>query len=195
VKQRTAATARVTKETDIDLSLNLDRPGKVRVDTTIPFLDHMLTLFAHHANLSLVLKAKGDTGIDDHHLVEDTGITLGKALADALGKKEGIYRYGNFLLPMDESLAYIALDLSGRPYLSFEVKFKPFNSGFDYDLVHEFFYAFAVNAGMTLHVSLLKGRNNHHIAEALFKGFGRALRQAVERSGKQKGIPSTKGKL
>lgn len=195
VKQRIANMHRKTNETDVSLELDLDRPSPVKIATTIPFLDHMLTLFAHHGAFGLTVKASGDTEIDDHHLVEDIGITLGQALAKALGNKKGITRYGNFLLPMDEALSYVALDLSGRPYLEYDVRFKPQKSGFDFDLVQDFYYALAINAGMTLHIEQKKGRNNHHIAESIFKGFGRALKSAVAQDTKRKGIPSTKGKL
>jgi imidazoleglycerol-phosphate dehydratase len=195
VKKRTASIIRKTKETGVDVTVDLDRTSPVKVATTIPFMDHMLTLFAHHAAVALRVKATGDTEIDDHHLVEDIGITLGQALGKALGGKKGITRYGNFLLPMDEALSYVALDLSGGPYLEYDVAFKFQKDGFDFDLVQDFFYALAVNAGMTLHIMQKKGRNNHHIAESIFKGFGRALRCAVAPDKKQKGIPSTKGRL
>ncbi|MHB9154327.1 MAG: imidazoleglycerol-phosphate dehydratase HisB [Endomicrobiales bacterium] len=193
--QRKALVTRKTKETDVRVELNLDRPSPVAVKTAIPFLDHMLELLAHHGKLSLRVKADGDTQIDDHHLVEDIGITFGQALAKALGKKAGITRYGNFLLPMDEALAYVALDLSGRPFLDYGVRFKCRKEGFDYDLIQDFFQALSANAGMTLHIAMKRGRNNHHIAESVFKGFGRALAQAVEEDRRQKGIPSTKGRL
>jgi imidazoleglycerol-phosphate dehydratase len=158
-------------------------------------MDHMLSLFAHHSAFSLQISAKGDTEIDDHHLVEDIGITLGQALKKALGSKKGINRYGNFLLPMDEALSYVAIDISGRPFLEYKVNFKYMKQGFDFSLLKEFFYAVAINAGITLHIREKAGSSNHHIAESVFKGFGRALRQAVEINKKQKGIPSTKGKL
>ena len=177
------------------VSVNLDRVKPVSVDTTIPFMDHMLELLAHHARISLKVKAKGDTEIDCHHLVEDIGIVLGQALKKALGSKKGIMRYGNFLLPMDEALSYVSLDLSGRPYLEYEAKIKFQKEGFDFSLLKEFFYAVAINAGITLHISMLKGSNNHHIAESIFKGFARALGQAVSLDPKQKGIPSTKERL
>jgi len=195
MKQRKAKVIRKTKETDIVVELDLDRSTPVRIDTSIPFMDHMLTLFAHHGTVSLTVKAWGDTEIDDHHLVEDIGISLGQALSKALGSKKGITRYGNFLLPMDEALSYVALDLSGRPYLQYDVPFKFLKSGFDFDLLQDFFYALAINAALTLHISQKKGRNNHHIAESIFKGFGRALRAAVSPDLKRKGIPSTKGRL
>lgn len=195
MKTRKSVILRRTKETDVKVELNLDSASPVRIDTSIPFLDHMLNLMAHHANISLGVRSHGDREIDDHHLVEDLGITLGQALESALGSKKGINRYGNFLLPMDEALSYVALDISGRPFLDFSVQFKPQKAGFDYGLINEFFYALAMNAKITLHISLKKGRNNHHIAESIFKGFGRALAQAVSTGTGRKGIPSTKGKL
>jgi imidazoleglycerol-phosphate dehydratase len=185
---------RQTNETDVLIELNLDKAQKPQISTTIPFLDHMLDLFAAHCAITLKVKAAGDTEIDDHHLVEDIGISLGKALKEAIGDKKGIYRYGNFLLPMDEALCYIALDLSGRFFLDYQAKIKFQRDGFNYDLVQEFFYALASNALMTLHIKMIKGRNNHHISESMFKGFGRALRQAIAMS-KNKNIPSTKGVL
>ena len=195
MKKRAADILRKTSETSVSISLNLDRSLPLRIRTTIAFMDHMLCLFAHHAAVSLNISAKGDTEIDDHHLVEDLGITLGQALKKAVGNKKGINRYGNFLLPMDEALSYVALDISGRPYLEYKVDFKHKKEGFDFELLKEFFYAVAVNAGITLHIMQKAGSNNHHIAESVFKGFGRALRQAVELNKKQNGIPSTKGKL
>ena len=193
--QRKADVLRKTKETKVSIGLNLDKAAPVKIKTTIPFMDHMLTLLAHHAAIALAIQASGDTEIDDHLLVEDIGITLGQALKKALGSKRGINRYGNFLLPMDEALSYVAIDISGRPYLDYKVKFKPGRQGFDFGLFKEFFYAVAINAGLTLHIKQKSGDNNHHIAESIFKGFGRALRQAVALNGKQKGIPSTKGVL
>ena len=195
MSQRKAALTRTTNETNVKVALHLDKAQPVKISTTIPFLDHMLTLLSSHATMSLVVEAKGDTEIDDHHLAEDIGITLGQALTKALGDKKGISRYGNFLLPMDEALSYIALDISGRPLLDYEVPFKAPFVGFDYDLLQEFFYALAMNAKITLHISLKRGRNNHHIAESLFKGFAKALAQAISYSKRGAGIPSTKGVL
>ncbi|MDR2771846.1 MAG: imidazoleglycerol-phosphate dehydratase HisB [Elusimicrobiota bacterium] len=195
MKQRKSKVIRKTNETDIFVDLNLDKVCKPQISTTIGFFDHMLELFAAHAGISLTLKASGDTHIDDHHLVEDTGITLGKALKDALGDKKGIVRYGQFLLPMDEALSYVALDLSGRFFLDYEAKIKFQKTGFDYDLLQEFFYAFASNSLMTLHIKMIKGRNNHHIAESIFKGTGRALSIAISLSKNKIAIPSTKGIL
>lgn len=186
---------RKTSETDVKLEINLDSSKKSSVFTTIPFMDHMLDLFSAHAGITLNINAKGDTHIDDHHLIEDIGITLGQAFKKALGDKKGITRYGHFLLPMDEALAYVALDISGRPHLNYEAAIKFQQNGFNYDLIQEFFTAFVNNAGITLHIKMMKGRNNHHIAEAIFKGFGRAVAQAVSINKKNKKIPSTKGVL
>ena len=196
MRERKSRIHRKTKETDVSLALNLDGEGRARVRTTLPFLDHMLDLFAKHSGMDLEVKAKGDTHIDDHHLVEDIGIVFGQAVEEALGDKKGIYRYGNFILPMDESLAYVVLDCGGRPYFEFDVPFRPQSKApFGFELFEDFFQALAFNAKMNLHVKLLKGRNNHHIAEALFKGFAKALAQAVSYSERQKGVPSTKGML
>lgn len=186
---------RKTSETDVKLELNLDSPKKSKISTTIAFMDHMLNLFSAHAGINLNIVAKGDTEIDDHHLVEDIGITLGQAFKTALGDKKGIVRYGHFLLPMDEALAYVAIDISGRPHLSYEADIKFQKDGFNYDLIQEFFIAFVNNANMTLHIKMMKGRNNHHISEAIFKGFGRAISQAISINKKNKTIPSTKGIL
>jgi imidazoleglycerol-phosphate dehydratase len=194
MKQRRALIKRKTKETDVCVAVNLDKGAQPQISTTIGFMDHMLTLFAAHSGISLKIDACGDTHIDDHHLVEDIGITLGLALKEALGDKKGIGRYGHFLLPMDEALSYVALDLSGRFYLSYEAEIKFQKTGFNYDLIEEFFYAFASNAAMNLHIKMLKGRNNHHIAESMFKATARALKQAIAPS-KTKLIPSTKGVL
>ena len=192
---------RKTAETDIKLSLNLDGRGKYEIDTTIPFIDHMLSLFSKHSLIDLKIKATGDTEIDYHHLVEDLGIVLGEAIKKSLGKKTGITRYGNFLLPMDEALSYVAIDVSGRPYFSFDVKFmKTIGTipiiknlkDFDYSLIEEFFRAVATSCGINLHIKNHTGKNNHHIAESIFKGFAKALQQAVKINKKIKGIPSTK---
>ena len=194
-KLRSSKIVRKTKETSIQLSINLDKYSTGKIATTIPFIDHMLTLMSYHGGLGLNIKAKGDTHIDDHHLVEDIGITLGSALFKALGTKKGISRYGNFMVPMDEALSYVAIDISGRPFLSFDVKFKSQKGGFDYDLIEDFLYAFAINSKITLHVARKKGRSNHHIAESIFKGLGIALKQAVSRKSGSKTVPSTKGKI
>ncbi len=196
MKIRHSRIKRKTKETQIDLALALDGRGKYKVSTTIPFLDHMLELFAKHGRFNLALRAQGDTHIDDHHLVEDIGIALGEAIASALGDKKGIRRYGNFYLPMDESLSYVALDLSNRPYFVWKVKWEKSDIGrFDGLLLEHFFESLAASARMNLHMSLKYGKQPHHIAESLFKGFARALSAAVSRDPRVKGIPSTKGKL
>src|SRR3990167_4384217 len=196
MKKRIAKVSRNTKETQIFLSLNLDGSGSSDARTTLPFLDHMLDLLARHSGIDLAVRAKGDTHIDDHHLVEDIGIALGLALEKALGDKKGIYRYGNFLLPMDESLSYVAVDLGGRPYFDYKVGFRPQSKApFSFELFEDFFQAVAMSAKMNLHVKLLQGRNNHHIAESIFKGFAKATAQAVSKDARQKGIPSTKGSL
>ncbi len=196
MKKRTAKEHRVTKETDINLAINLDGQGKYKVDTTLPFFDHMLELFSRHSLIDLNVKAKGDTHIDAHHLVEDVGITLGLAIADALGDKKGIQRYGFFLLPMDEALSYVTLDLSGRAHVEYEADgIKPNWTTFDLDLLEDFFRALGTSARMNLHIKLLKGRNLHHMAESMFKGFGKALSMAVSKDKRYKGIPSTKGSL
>ena len=194
---RQASLKRKTKETDIALSLNLDGRGAAQIDTGVGFLDHMLELFARHGRFDLQVQCRGDTRVDDHHSAEDIGIVLGAALASALGEKRGVRRYGSMLLPMDEALALVSLDLSGRAFLGFEVPFPTEKIGaFDTQLVKEFFLALTRSAGLTLHVRLLAGENSHHIAEAVFKGFGRALAEAVcedPRLGDE--IPSTKGVL
>jgi imidazoleglycerol-phosphate dehydratase len=194
--RRTAEIARKTRETEIRLTLGLDGKGVSRVSTTIPFLDHMFELFAKHGRFDLKLQARGDTHIDDHHLVEDLGIAMGEAIAEALGDKKGIVRYGNFLLPMDETLSYVALDLSNRPYFVFNVKWKGTQIGkFDGLLLEHFFESVAASARMNLHMALKYGKHPHHIAESLFKGFARALSAAVQIDPRVRGIPSTKGKL
>ncbi|MFH1540734.1 MAG: imidazoleglycerol-phosphate dehydratase HisB [Elusimicrobiota bacterium] len=185
---------RKTAETDIELSLNLDGYGKYRIKTTIPFIDHMLSLFSKHSLVDLDVKAYGDTNVDNHHLVEDLGIVIGLAIKKALGKKVGISRYGNFLLPMDEALSYVAIDLSGRPYFSFDVRFEK-SVDFDYSLLSEFFRAISNSCEINLHIKNHTGKNNHHIAESVFKGFAKALQQAVKINKKIRGIPSTKKML
>ncbi len=177
---RQAAISRKTKETDIQLFLNLDGTGKAEIDTGVGFLNHMLELLAFHSGFDLTVRCKGDTWVDDHHSVEDIGIALGQALADALGDKKGINRYGNFLLPMDEALVLAAIDLSGRDTLGYQVQLPTEKVGsFDTELVKEFMLGFARNAKACLHFHQLAGENTHHIIEAMFKGLGRALRQAV----------------
>lgn len=194
MKKRIAKRHRVTKETNVKLSVNLDGQGKYKVKTTLPFLDHMLELFSKHSLIDLDIDAFGDTHIDAHHLVEDIGLTLGLTIEEALGDKKGIQRYGFFLLPMDESLSYVAIDLSGRPWVEYDVKcFKMGWPTFDLDLFEDFFRALGTTARMNLHIQLLKGRNNHHMAEGMFKGFAKALSMAVAKDKRYKGIPSTKG--
>ncbi len=188
---------RKTKETDISVTINLDGSGKYAVRTTIPFLDHMLSLMGKHGLFDLTVKAQGDTDIDDHHTVEDVGIALGKALKQALGDLKGITRYGQASVPMDETLASVSLDISGRSYLVYRVEYpkKSKLREFDPDLIEDFMQAFAANAGITLHIGVAYGRNTHHIIEAIFKSLGRALREAVTIDPRVKGVPSTKGKL
>ena len=193
---RTADVKRKTKETDIALSLNLDGAGKVAVQTGVGFFDHMLDHIGRHGLFDLTVKAKGDLAVDGHHTVEDVGICLGQALLEAVGDKRSIRRYGHFSLPMDEALAGVAVDLSGRFSLVFNVAFTgPTVGDFDVELVEEFLRALAANAKMNLHVNVPYGTNNHHIAEAIFKALGKALRMAVEPDPREKGVPSTKGVL
>ena len=193
---RKAKIVRKTTETDIELEINLDDTAASKIATSIPFLDHMLELFSRHGFFKLVVKSKGDTQIDDHHLVEDLGICLGMAVAQALGEKIGINRYGTASVPMDECLCRVDLDISGRPYLIYRVKFERRKiGGFDPALVKEFFKAFTDHSGITLHINLAYGNNSHHIIEAVFKAFARALRDAVTVDKKIKGVLSTKGSL
>ena len=193
---RKAKIERKTKETEVLVELNLDGSGRHQVKTSIPFLDHMLSLFSAHGLLDLKIRARGDREVDDHHTVEDVGICLGSALKQALGGKEGIHRYGSAFVPMDESLASVHLDLSGRPSLVFDFSLRRRKIGdFDTELVKEFFQALVNNAAVTIHAQVAYGSNGHHMVESLFKALGRALRQAVSRDGRIKGIPSTKGRL
>lgn len=187
---------RTTGETSIELSLNLDGTGKSQISTGIGFMDHMLELFARHGKLDLEITAKGDLDVDGHHTMEDLGLVLGEAFAQALGDKRGIRRYGSFLLPMDESLVMVALDLSGRPYLVYDLEPPTEKVGtLDTALFHEFFQAFCVKGGINLHVKLLAGGETHHVFEALFKGCARALQTAVSIDPEDDRIPSTKGVL
>ena len=195
-KNRIASCKRTTKETDIELTINLDGQGKNQIDTGIPFFDHMLDGFARHGLFDLTVSVKGDTEVDSHHTIEDTGIVLGTAIKNALGKKEGIRRYGSCILPMDETLVLCALDLSGRPYFSFDGTFDTPRVGeFDTEMVREFFYAISYTAGMNLHMKVLSGTNSHHIIEALFKAFAKALDEAVTTDPRIHDILSTKGSL
>jgi imidazoleglycerol-phosphate dehydratase len=188
---RVAEKTRSTKETDISVHLDLDGSGKVDVSTGLPFFDHMITQLGRHGGFDLALTARGDLEVDAHHTVEDTGIVLGAALAEALGDKAGVRRFASYLLPLDEALIQVALDLSGRPFLVYEVETSPERIGtFDPQLAEEFFRAFVTSAGITLHLKSLSGRNGHHVLEASFKGVARALRDAVRVEGG--GIPSTK---
>ena len=195
-KHRKAEVRRKTKETEVLLRLNLDGSGKSLIKTGISFFDHMLRLLAYHSRLDLSLKAKGDIAVDAHHTVEDVGICLGDGIRGALGEAKGIRRYGMALIPMDETLVSIALDISMRPCLVFQMKLRRSKIGtFDPELVEEFFKALCNHARITLHISLLYGRNSHHMVEAVFKGVGRALREAVSIDDRPLGIPSTKGIL
>jgi imidazoleglycerol-phosphate dehydratase len=194
--KRSAQIKRKTAETNIVLSLNIDGSGKSKINTGIPFFDHMLTLFAKHGLFDLNLTAKGDIEIDYHHTVEDVGICLGNAFKDALGDKKGITRYGEAKVPMDEALTEAIIDISGRPHLTYNVEItKTKFKDFDVEVVREFFEAFVMNAGITIHVNLLRGRNMHHKIESIFKAFAVALSKACEINPKKKGIPSTKGTL
>lgn len=191
---RKSEVTRDTKETSIRVELNLDGTGQTDIDTGIGFLDHMLDLMAFHGSLDLKVHASGDLDVDDHHTVEDTGIALGSAFHKALGDRKGINRYGSVTLPMDEALANVSLDISGRPYLVFHCDFTREQIGMlSTEMIEEFFRAFAVAAGVTLHVNLLYGKNDHHKAEAIFKAFGHAVKKAVKITGDQ--LPSTKGFL
>lgn len=193
---RIAKVSRNTSETQIEMELNLDGSGKAAVDTGIGFFDHMLISFAKHGLFDLKLSVSGDLHVDCHHTIEDTGIVLGEAIKQALGEKKSIKRYGNFMLPMDEALVLCAIDLSGRPYLVFDASFNTERVGyFDTEMVKEFFYAVSYSAGMNLHVKEMYGENAHHVIEAMFKAFARALDDAVTIDSRVKGLPSTKGAL
>ena len=193
---RSANITRTTKETDIAVSLEFDGTGQGTIETGIGFFDHMLEGFAKHGFFDMTVKVTGDLQVDGHHTVEDTGIVLGQAIARAVGDKKGIKRYGYFILPMDDALALCAVDLCGRPYLNFECEFTTERIGnLDTELIREFFYAIAYNAGMNLHIKLLSGTNNHHIAEAVFKAFAKALDMAVSMDSRIEDVLSTKGSL
>lgn len=193
---RTAKIARQTLETKIEIALDLDGEGKAEVATGIGFLDHMLVLLAKHAFLDLTVKASGDLEVDSHHTVEDCGIVLGQALKQAVGDKIGMHRYGSCFLPMDEALAHVVLDFSGRPFLVWQAEIPKVTLGnLEAEMVEEFFRAVAAESGMTLHVRLLYGRNTHHIIEAIFKAFARALTEGVAIDSRVKGVMSSKGKL
>lgn len=193
---RSAKLKRTTKETDITIALNLDGSGNASIDTGIGFFDHMLEGFAKHGFFDLDCKIKGDLEVDGHHTVEDAGIVLGACIKQAVGDKKGIRRYGYFILPMDDALALCAVDLCGRPYLNFECEFPVERVGYlDTELVREFFYAVSYSAGMNLHVKMLAGNNAHHMIEAIFKAFAKALDQAVSAEPRTTEVLSTKGSL
>jgi len=195
-RNRTAQVARVTTETEITLAVDLDGGGAARLDTGVPFLEHMLDQVARHGVIDLDIKAKGDLHIDDHHTVEDIGITLGQAVRQALGDKAGVRRYGHSYVPLDEALSRVVIDFSGRPLLTMNAAFPDALIGrFATALIHEFFQGFCNHAQVTLHIDSLRGANSHHIAETMFKAFGRALRMAVEIDPRMTGVPSTKGQL
>lgn len=196
MEKRIGTCTRKTKETDIALTINLDGQGDNQIDTGIPFFDHMLDGFARHGLFDLNVKVSGDLEVDSHHTVEDTGIVLGQALQNALGTKAGIRRYGYFILPMDETLALSAIDLSGRPYLKYDADFTvPQLGTLDTEMIREFFYAVSYSGAMNLHLKILEPGNNHHMAEALFKAFGKALDMAVSAEPRIKDVWSTKGTL
>jgi imidazoleglycerol-phosphate dehydratase len=193
---RKASIQRKTTETDISATIDLDGKGEGCIDTTVPFLDHMLNLFARHGMMDLTIRGRGDSAIDDHHLVEDVGICLGQAVRKALGERKGIGRYGSAALPMDESLCNVAMDLSGRPYLVWNVELGNGRIGqFDPTLLKEFFKSFSDHSGITLHVNLIYGTNGHHMAEAIFKAFAHAFKGAAAMDGRISGVLSTKGSL
>lgn len=196
MSERIGSVQRKTKETQIDVRIGLDGKGTFGGQTGIGFFDHMLSGFARHGFFDLEVSVKGDLEVDGHHTVEDTGIVLGQAIADALGTKEGIRRYGHFLLPMDDALVLCAVDLCGRPYLNFDYTFPTEKIGdLDTQLIREFFYALSWSAGMNLHIKVLDGINSHHVAEAVFKAFGKALDAAVSKEPRVTGVLSTKGTL
>jgi imidazoleglycerol-phosphate dehydratase len=193
---RSAKVQRKTGETDINLSFHIDGEGRNNIDTGVPFMDHMLDLFAKHGHFDLQVKAIGDLEVDAHHTTEDVGICLGQALQEALGDKKGIRRYGNAFVPMDETLAQVVVDLSNRPHLEWRAEFPQSKVGhFDTELVHECLWKLALEARMNLHVILHYGRNTHHMIEAIFKALGRALDEATLLDPRVQGVPSTKGKL
>lgn len=193
---RIAEINRDTYETTIDLTLNIDGTGENNIDTGVGFFDHMLTHISKHGFMDIDLKVRGDLDVDCHHTVEDTGIVMGKAIAKALGDKSGIKRFGQAIVPMDETLVLCAIDFSGRSYLNFDAKFSTPTLGmFDTEMIEEFFRALSDNCGMTLHIKVLDGKNNHHIAEGIFKAFGRAMDMATQFDDRINGVLSTKGML
>lgn len=193
---RIASITRATKETDISVTLNLDGTGKTKIDTGVGFFDHMLDGFARHGLFDLEVKVDGDLDVDCHHTIEDTGIVLGTAILKAVGDKAGMKRYGHFMLPMDETLALCAVDLSGRPYLKYDAAFTAERIGkMDTEMIKEFFYAVSYSAMMNIHLKILDGENNHHMAEALFKSFGKALDMATMKEPRIQEAWTTKGSL
>jgi imidazoleglycerol-phosphate dehydratase len=193
---RSASVTRKTKETAIELALNVDGSGRYDIQTGVPFLNHMLELFTRHGFFDLTIRATGDVEVDDHHTVEDVGLTLGQAFRQALGGKEGIRRFGEATVPLDEALISVVVDLSGRPFLAYDLKTRQTRIGsFDVELIHDFRLAFVNENGMNLHVRMLTGRNPHHIVEATFKGMARALDLATQRDPRVQGVLSTKGSL
>ncbi len=193
---RKAKATRKTKETAITVELDLDGGGNAEIQTGIPFLNHMLEIFTRHGLFDLKLEAKGDIEVDYHHTVEDVGLTLGQAFKEGLGDKQGISRFGEASIPLDEALAQVVVDLSGRPYLSYNVKIRPGRVGdFDTDLPHEFFQALANQVAMNLHINVTQGENPHHIIEACFKGLARAMEKATRIDERIRGVLSTKGSL
>ncbi|MFB5660900.1 imidazoleglycerol-phosphate dehydratase HisB [Alteribacillus sp. HJP-4] len=194
--ERKSSIERNTKETQIQLAMNIDGEGQSEISTGVPFMTHMLDLFTKHGHFDLTVKASGDTEVDDHHTTEDIGICLGEVFKEALGDKKGIRRYGNAFVPMDETLAQVVVDLSNRPHLEFRAQFPGEKVGtFDTELIHEFLWKFALEARMNLHVIVHYGHNTHHMAEAVFKAMARALDEATQLDPRVKGIPSTKGML
>ena len=193
---RTAKVERKTKETDISVAVEIDGSGKAEVETGMPFMNHMLDSFSRHGHFDIKIRAKGDLEVDYHHAVEDVGLALGQAFKEALGDKQGIRRFGEASCPLDETLAKVVVDISGRPYLSYNVKIRPGRVGdFDTDLPHEFYAAFANQLGMNLHIDVIRGENPHHIIEACFKAFARAIDMATQLDSRIQGVLSTKGSL
>jgi len=193
---RKARTSRKTKETEITVEIDLDGGGAAEIETGIPFFNHMLEIFTRHGLFDLKVRAKGDIDVDFHHTVEDVGLALGQAFKESLGDKQGISRFGEASVPLDETLAHVVVDLSGRPYLSYNVRIRPGRVGsFDTDLPHEFFQAFANQLGMNLHINVSQGENPHHIIEACFKALARAMEKATRVDPRIKGVLSTKGSL
>ncbi len=192
---RKSIVERKTKETQIRVELDIDGRGNSSISTPIPFMNHMLELFAKHSLITLKIRVKGDVEVDEHHTVEDMGICLGEAFGKAIGKKIGIKRFSSISMPMDDALCDVGLDFSGRPFLVFNVRFKKAKAGFDFAVLEEFFRAFVFNAGLNLHINMRYGNNNHHIAESIFKGMARAVLEALSIDKRIKGVPSTKGRL